>query len=100
MQVWFMDDNSKTQEDMDSGVGIQNPPSTLSLHMFDLDRYPTAVCLDGSPSGYYFKMATDPASAHLWIVHHQGGGWCFSLEDCNSHVGPLYPLQLVLSSLK
>lgn len=39
-----------------------------------------AVCLDGSPAGYYLHEG-DP---NKWIVAFQGGGWCTSDLDCLS----------------
>jgi hypothetical protein len=39
-----------------------------------------AVCLDGSPGGFYFRKGT----TNNWIVFHQGGGWCSSDQDCLS----------------
>jgi len=42
-----------------------------------------AVCLDGSPPGYYFRpgLSTD---TDKWRIHFRGGGWCFSPSDCYS----------------
>lgn len=40
-----------------------------------------AVCLDGSPAGYYYRMGSG-SGAMKWILHMEGGGWCFSFEDC------------------
>ena len=37
-----------------------------------------AVCLDGSPAGYFIERGT----THGWLMHLQGGGWCTSLEEC------------------
>ncbi|CAJ1326796.1 unnamed protein product [Effrenium voratum] len=49
-----------------------------------------AVCLDGSPAGYFFEPGWG-SGADEWIIHFQGGGWCISLEDCltrsNSSLG-------------
>jgi len=42
-----------------------------------------AVCLDGSPGAYYHLPGTG-SGANKWYVHHQGGGWCESLDDCYS----------------
>ncbi|XP_065887728.1 uncharacterized protein [Dysidea avara] len=39
-----------------------------------------AVCLDGSPPGYYFRTGT--SSPNKWIVHLEGGGWCYDEDDC------------------
>ncbi|XP_065888301.1 uncharacterized protein [Dysidea avara] len=39
-----------------------------------------AVCLDGSPPGYYLrKGSTDP---NKWIIHMEGGGYCSDENDC------------------
>ena len=37
-----------------------------------------AVCLDGSPGGYFIQRG-DPKR---WILFMQGGGWCSSADDC------------------
>ena len=39
-----------------------------------------AVCLDGSPPGYYIERGL----SDRWMLHLQGGGWCTSLADCAS----------------
>jgi len=44
-------------------------------------RNGTAVCLDGSPGGYYLRA--NEASKD-WILFHQGGGWCGSPDNCAS----------------
>lgn len=38
-----------------------------------------AVCLDGSNPGYYFFNGSD---SRKWYIHHMGGGWCGSLQQC------------------
>jgi len=40
-----------------------------------------AVCLDGSPGGYYHRPGTADG-AQKWIIHMQGGGYCTSEADC------------------
>ena len=52
-----------------------------------------AVCLDGSPGGYYIRgplPGTTP-SPGSWLVYFEGGGWCLGLENCwergNSSLG-------------
>ena len=40
-----------------------------------------AVCLDGSPGGYYFQKGTGNGSSG-WMIHLQGGGWCVNEDDC------------------
>ncbi|XP_065887895.1 uncharacterized protein [Dysidea avara] len=39
-----------------------------------------AVCLDGSPPGYYIRTGT--TSPNNWILHQEGGGWCFNEDQC------------------
>ena len=40
-----------------------------------------AVCLDGSQAAFYFRPGSG-TGAKKWHIHHQGGGWCESLDDC------------------
>ena len=40
-----------------------------------------AVCLDGSPGMVYVRKGSGDG-ANKWYIHHQGGGWCESLDDC------------------
>ena len=44
-----------------------------------------AVCTDGSPAKYYFSAAAataDATAASTWIVHLEGGGWCYDQASC------------------
>lgn len=40
-----------------------------------------AQCLDGTPGAFYFQPGNGNGS-NKWYIHHQGGGWCESLDDC------------------
>ena len=40
-----------------------------------------ARCLDGSPGAYYIRKGAG-SGANKWFIHHQGGGWCESYDDC------------------
>ena len=40
-----------------------------------------AVCLDGSPPAYYHRPGTG-SSEKLWILHFNGGAWCFDEKAC------------------
>ena len=52
----------------------------------------TAVCTDGSAAGYYWKPAvathsavgSRPLSKNVWIVHLEGGGWCYDRASCDA----------------
>lgn len=43
-----------------------------------------ARCLDGSPPAYYVRPASAPQNASRFVVYFQGGGWCYTLDDCRS----------------
>ncbi|KAL6613716.1 hypothetical protein ACP70R_035986 [Stipagrostis hirtigluma subsp. patula] len=40
-----------------------------------------AVCLDGSPSAYHLQRGSGSGS-QSWIIHLQGGGWCYKISNC------------------
>jgi len=44
------------------------------------------VCVDGSPSAYYWREG-DPGSS-TWIVDLQGGGWCYGEASCRQRCAP------------
>jgi hypothetical protein len=46
------------------------------LIKFDTDS--SAVCLDGTPGGYYYRKGTD----NVWLIEAEGGAWAVSLSDC------------------
>ena len=41
-----------------------------------------AVCLDGTPAGFYFSPAKNPRNSNDWQFYLQGGGWCYDERDC------------------
>jgi hypothetical protein len=54
----------------------------LEMHAPETTARFNAVCLDGSPAGYYVRPASTSAAATKWKFHFCGGGWCTSEEDC------------------
>ncbi|KAJ9467666.1 Pectin acetylesterase 3 [Diplonema papillatum] len=40
-----------------------------------------AVCLSGTPGGFYYGLGTG-ADVNNWLVYFQGGGWCYDERDC------------------
>lgn len=40
-----------------------------------------AMCLDGSPAALYLRPGSGTGLLK-WFIHHQGGGWCESLDLC------------------
>ena len=56
-----------------SSSAAQSPEKWQKILLTDAAKS-GAVCLDGSPGGFYLRRG----SANKWIVFHQGGGWCGS----------------------
>lgn len=63
------------------------PPlgSCLTLHRQSLAAYPSAICSDGTPAAYYFRPADSAADS--WLLHLQGGGWCWDALSCRQRCG-------------
>jgi hypothetical protein len=36
-----------------------------------------AACLDGSAPGYWIRNATAASDSKRFVIHAQGGGWCY-----------------------
>merc|ERR1719201_566151 len=77
-------------EDYKKNCILPSPGLTSQAHaeinitlLTDAAKELGAVCLDGSPAAYYHQPGTGEG-ANKWYVHHQGGGWCESLDDCLS----------------
>lgn len=47
-----------------------------------VERYPDALCADGTAVPLYVRQASDPRHRDDWIVYLQGGGSCTSGQDC------------------
>ena len=47
-----------------------------------LRSYPHARCLDGSPSGYYLRRASQPGFMSRFLFVLEGGGDCSHAADC------------------
>ena len=62
--------------------GDNNSTSQL-VRMKDYVTATGARCLDGSPGAFYFRKGVG-SGANKFYIHHQGGGWCESLDDCLS----------------
>ena len=41
-----------------------------------------SVCLDGTPGAFSFWPAVLPVRNTHWIIAFQGGGWCWTPQDC------------------
>ena len=57
------------------GDDISNGDTIMNLHMLNGTEQSGAVCLDGTPGGFYFSAATSDANKDDWQIYFQGGGW-------------------------
>tara|TARA_B110001452_G_scaffold182163_1_gene152997 strand:+ start:2087 stop:2437 length:351 start_codon:yes stop_codon:yes gene_type:complete len=67
------------------GYSAAPPPNTMTkVLLSDAPARHGARCLDGSPPAYYVRPASAPQNASRIVVYFQGGGWCYTLDDCRS----------------
>jgi hypothetical protein len=66
-----------------------SPSSVWTLHTLSRAAYPMAQCLDGTMGGFYVQWG-DPGETR-WVVHLEGGGWCFSPENCAERAAGVNP---------
>ncbi|KAJ0979442.1 hypothetical protein J5N97_014916 [Dioscorea zingiberensis] len=70
--------------------GLSEGPVLVDLTLVHDAEKKGAVCLDGSPPGYYLLRGFG-SGADRWVVHLEGGGWCDSVKSCSlrarSHLG-------------
>ena len=59
---------------------VGGPIGNITL-LTDAAQTAGAKCLDGTPGAYYFAPGSGDG-ANKWYMHHQGGGWCESMDDC------------------
>jgi len=59
--------------------GIPRPRATNSTGNLVQLSATNAVCLDGSNYSYYFSAGSFLSG---YLFHHQGGGWCQTIEEC------------------
>ncbi|XP_039129458.1 pectin acetylesterase 5-like [Dioscorea cayenensis subsp. rotundata] len=64
-------------------VGQSDGPVLVDLTLVHDAEKKGAVCLDGSPPGYYLHRGFG-SGADSWVVHLEGGGWCDSIASCSS----------------
>jgi hypothetical protein len=50
----------------------------MPLTLLSTTLYPNALCNDGTPAGYYYQSGVND----VWVVHQQGGGWCYDEASC------------------
>ena len=57
-------------------------PGYMHLNLLNNTASSGAVCLDGTPAGFYFAPATSKEHANDWQIYFEGGGWCYNEIDC------------------
>ena len=59
--------------------GAKREPHELHVLVNASER--GAVCLDGSPPGYYLRSGKG-SDTTKWIIFFQGGAWCHDVDTC------------------
>jgi hypothetical protein len=49
--------------------------TVMNLHLLNDTDASGAVCLDGSPGGFYFSKATSEEAKDDWQIYFQGGAY-------------------------
>ena len=76
-----LDDGSATFYD-DATLETRDVNSTaFKVELSEYVQKTGARCLDGTPGVYYFRKG-EGSGANKWYIHHQGGGWCETWDDC------------------
>ena len=60
-----------TKFKVNSVVPSTDSSTQWTLVKLDLSIYPNAVCLDGSPAGFWFLKGSG-SGANKFVIHHQG----------------------------
>eukprot|EP00052_Salpingoeca_macrocollata_P021749 m.187067 g.187067 ORF g.187067 m.187067 type:complete len:401 (-) comp21615_c0_seq2:1536-2738(-) len=81
MHLTGLDDKAPFKPETFAPTDAADPNFAEGFFLKDEAQSDGAVCLDGTPSAYYFKQGTG-SGANKWYIHHQGGGWCESLDSC------------------
>ena len=61
---------------------VQQP---LRRQLFSELGSPSAVCMDGTSSGYYWAEAT--TQPEIYVLYLQGGNWCYDEASCADRCG-------------
>ena len=66
------------------GVNGRANPNEMELHVVDTERFPDALCNDGSPAILYYRPHRGAANKDRWVISLRGGGGCGSAAACAS----------------
>lgn len=62
------------------GAGVYSQEDTIYILFNPCPNPPIRF----NNKGAYYHLPGTGSGANKWYVHHQGGGWCESLDDCLS----------------
>ena len=54
------------------------------LILLDVQKYPKARCLDGSPGAFYKNLNPELQFNGTWVIMLQGGGECIDENSCKA----------------
>ena len=66
-------------------ANIQDEPG-YQVMLIDEAAQNGAYCLDGSVPDFYYRGGTGDG-VNKFIIYLQGGGWCYSIENCAQRAG-------------
>ena len=72
-------------EALDCGAGPGDGPGNaqeLQRHFLDLERFPDALCNDGSNAVFFFRPYVGEENKDRWLINLNGGGGCGSGQSC------------------
>ena len=79
-------DTTSSMKKINPFVGLEYFESAdggvMKLHLLNDTESTGAVCLDGTPAGFYYSPAANADASKSWQIYFQGGGWCYDEMDC------------------
>ncbi len=63
-------------------------PNSPQLVVLNTQKYPAAVCNDGSAAAYVLRPGVGAASTR-WIISLQGGGECYDQTTCSNRAATM-----------
>eukprot|EP01064_Diplonema_japonicum_P033817 TRINITY_DN6773_c0_g1_i1.p1 TRINITY_DN6773_c0_g1~~TRINITY_DN6773_c0_g1_i1.p1 ORF type:complete len:442 (+),score=72.56 TRINITY_DN6773_c0_g1_i1:70-1326(+) len=54
----------------------------MQLYLMKDEVSEGAMCLDGTPTGFYHRTASNASNVDDWEIYFEGGGWCYDEMDC------------------
>jgi len=63
-------------------VNSTNAMLLVNITVLNNAVFKGAVCLDGSPPAYHLHRGFG-SGANRWLVHMEGGGWCYDMLSCS-----------------